>query len=338
VPEDQVLPINNTLGFNPNAAPLKALYDAGQVAIVQGIGYANSNRSHFRGMDIWHTCEPDRLVTEGWLGKAIRELDPHQENVLTGVSFGRGLPRAMAATGVPVTSVGDLDTYGLLSGITEQHQRQDALARFQAMYTATAGSVAVMDYLGRTGLDVLTGADVIKKAPALYTSKVTYADDPIAKSLRDVARVHTANLGTRIFYTQHGGYDTHATQDAVHPRLLHELSGALRDFMQDLQDHEAADNVTILVFTEFGRRVRDNGSGTDHGSGGGAFIIGQRVAGGLYAAYPSLDPAQQLYGEDLQHTFDFRGVYATLLEQWMGMDATALVGGTFEPLQPFRHN
>jgi uncharacterized protein (DUF1501 family) len=335
VAPDQVLPINETLGFHPNAAPLKALYDQGKVAVVQGIGYPNSNRSHFRGMDIWHTCEPDKIVTEGWLGKAVRELDPRHDNVLTGVSFGRGLPRAMAAPGVPVTSVADLDTYGLMSGIAEPQQRQEALEIFQTMYTAAVGTDLVMDYLTHTGLDVLKGADVIKQAPARYTSSVKYADNPIAKSLRDVVRVHTAHLGTRIFYTQHGGYDTHATQLAVHPRLLSELSGALRDFMQDLQEHNAAAEVVILVFTEFGRRIKDNGSGTDHGSGGGAFIIGERVKGGLYAEYPSLAPSQQLYGEDLRHTFDFRGVYATLLEQWLSLDAAPLVGDTYEQLRPF---
>ncbi len=338
VPQDQVLPINDTLAFHPNTAPLKALYDEGKVAAVQGIGYPNSNRSHFRGMDIWHTCEPDRLVTEGWLGKVVRELDPQHENVLTGVSFGRGLPRAMAATGVPVTSVAELDTYGLMSGINEPQQRTEALSTFKMMYESTMGTGAVMDYLSQTGLDVLKGADIIKKAPAMYASSVQYADNPIAKSLRDVARVHTANLGTRIFYTQHGGYDTHATQLAVHPRLLSEVSGALHAFMQDLREHNAAEEVVILVFTEFGRRIKDNGSGTDHGSGGGAFIIGERVKGGLYAEYPSLHPSQQLYGEDLRHHFDYRGVYSTLLEQWMGVDAPPVVGGTYEQLQPFLNN
>jgi uncharacterized protein (DUF1501 family) len=335
VPPDTVLPINDTLAFHPETAPLKELYDQGKVAVVQGIGYPNSNRSHFRGMDIWHTCEPDRIVTEGWLGKAIRALDPQHNNVLTGVSFGRGLPRAMASPGVPVTSVADLDTYGLMSGIAEQQQRQEALEIFKSMYAPALGTGVVVDYLARTGLDVLTGADIIKKAPAMYTSQVTYADNPIAKSLRDVARVHTANLGTRIFYTQHGGYDTHATQLAVHPRLLRELSGALRDFMQDLRDHDAAEEVVVLVFTEFGRRIKDNASGTDHGSGGGAFIIGERVKGGLYCEYPPLAPSQQLYGEDLRHTFDFRGVYTTLLEQWLGLEAAPLVGGTYEQLRPF---
>ena len=223
VPQEQVLPLNDTLGFHPNAEALKDLYEEGVVAVVQGIGYPDSNRSHFRGMDIWHTCEPDRLVLEGWLGKVLRELDPDKENVLTGVSFGRGLPRAMAASGVPVTSVADLDTYGLLGGIGEAAERQAALQSFQTMYAPGTDGGGVMDYLAQTGLDVLTGADIIKQAPAMYESTVQYADNPIAKSLRDVARVHTAGLGTRIFYTQHGGYDTHATQAAVHPRLLSEL-------------------------------------------------------------------------------------------------------------------
>ena len=142
-------------------------------------------------------------------------------------------------------------------------------------------------------------------------------------------------LGTRIFYTQHGGYDTHANEVPTHPRLVDELSSALRAFMQDLWEHDAADDVVILVFTEFGRRIKDNGSGTDHGSGGGAFLIGERVVGGLYSEYPSLDPAEQLYSEDLKHTFDFRGVYATLLEQWLGLEAKPIVGGAYAACSHF---
>ncbi len=333
---DQGLPLNDTLAFHPRIGPLKELYDMGKVAIIQGIGYPNSNRSHFRGMDIWHTCEPDRIVMEGWLGKAIHDLDPTHANVLTGVSFGRGLPRAMAKPGVPVTSVGDLDNYGMMSGIQHEQERLETLEIFKEMYAPAVGLGAVQDYLSQTGLDVLQGADIIKKAPETYTSNVEYPDNPIAKSLRNVARVHLAGLGTRIFYTQHPGYDTHANEVPTHPRLVDELSSALRAFMQDLWEHHAAEEVVTLVFPEFGRRVKDNGSGTDHGSGGGAFLIGERVVGGLYCEYPSLAPDQQLYGEDLRHTFDFRGVYATLLEQWLGLEARPIVAGTYEQLQPFQ--
>ncbi len=334
IPQDQVLPIDSTLGFHPSAAPIKELYDEGKVAIVQGIGYANSTRSHFRGMDIWHTCEPDRVAQEGWLGKVVRELDPRKTDPLTAVSFGRGLPRALSAYNVTVTSVGDLDTYGLMTGISDAQQREQALRAFERMYGPAIGSGPVKDYLAQTGMDVLRGADILKKAPALYSSQVEYADNPIARGLRDVARVHLAGLGTRIFYVQHGGYDTHANEGPVHPRLLSELSGAIMDFFQDLRDHNASDNVVMLVFTEFGRRVRDNGSGTDHGAGGGAFVIGEKVRGGLYAEYPSLDPAQHDSG-DMRFTYDFRGLYATLLEQWLGLDARPIVGGTYEQVRIF---
>ena len=337
IQQDQVLPINDTLGLNTNAAPLKRLYDEGKMAIIQGIGYPNSNRSHFRGMDIWHTCEPDRVGNEGWVGLAIRELDPQADNVLTGVNVGMGLPRAMAVTGVPVTSVGDLEGYGVMNRLEKEALRGKALSAFKNIYDQAIGSGPVSEYIGKTGIDILKGADLLADVADKYESTVEYADNVIAKNLRDVARIHLAGLGTRIFYTAHGGYDTHANEMPTHPKLLQDLSGAIADFFDDLEEHDAADDVTMLVFTEFGRRMRDNGSGTDHGSGGGAFLFGNQVNGGLYAEYPSLDPADWEHGEDLKHTFDFRGVYGTVLEQWMGVEAKPIVKGTFEQLTPFKN-
>ena len=335
VKEEEILPLNDTLGFYAKAAPLKELYDRGKMAVVQGVGYPNSSRSHFRAMDIMHTCEPESVVGEGWVARAVREIDPGRQNVLTCVNIGRGMPRAMAAKGVPVTSLGDLDNYGLMTGMAEQAQRQQALELFKKIYTPAIGTGMVMDFLAQTGLDVLEGADRLNEAPARYSSEVEYADTAIARSLRDVARIHLADLGTRIFYTAHAGYDYHSNEVPAHAKLMGELSSAIRDFYHDLEAHGAHDNVAILVFTEFGRRIKDNGSGTDHGSGGGAFIIGHSVNGGLYAEYPSLDPNEWLNGEDLKHTIDFRGVYATLLEQWLGLDAAPIVGGSYEQIRPF---
>ena len=336
IPEDRVLPINDELGFHPSAGPLGDMYKAGNVAIVQGIGYENSSRSHFRAMDIWHTCEPNTIATEGWLAKVIRELDPGGENPLTGVSFGRGLPRAMAAPGVTATSVGNLDNYGLMTGIERHLERERRLEAFKRVYAPATGTGVVMDYLAQTGQDVLRGADMISVAPQRYSSSIEYADNQIARGLRDVARVHTAGLGTRIFYTQHGGYDHHAQEVPVHARLLGELSSAIDDFLKDLREHDSAEEVALLVFTEFGRRIQDNGSGTDHGSGGGAFIIGENVNGGLYSQYPSIERRDWLNDEDMRHTIDFRGIYGTLLEQWMGIEPSGIVNGEFEQIQPFR--
>ena len=333
--EKDVLPINKTLGINNNAAPLKRLFDEGKVAIVQGIGYPNSNRSHFRGMDIWHTCEPDRVGSEGWLGLAIKDLDPKSENVLTGINIGQGLPRAMSVAGVPVTSVGDLESYGVMNKIEQERLKERSLQAFKDIYGQAIGSGQVAEYIGKTGLDVLKGADLLANVASKYKSSIEYADNAIAKSLRDVARIHFADLGTRVFYTNHGGYDTHANEMPTHPKLLNDLSGAISDFMDDLEEHNVADDVAILVFTEFGRRMRDNGSGTDHGSGGGAFLIGKNVKGGLYSEYPSLNPNDWEHGEDLKHTIDFRGIYGTVLDQWLGLDARPIVKGEFEQIKPF---
>ena len=334
--QDQVLPINDQLAINAHAAPFKRLYDEGKMAIIQGIGYPDSNRSHFRGMDIWHTCEPDRVGNEGWVGQAVRELDRKAENVLTGVNIGMGLPRAMAVTGVPVTSIGALESYGVMNRLEKRVLRDKAIEAFKDLYAQAIGTGPVSEYIGKTGIDILKGADLLADVAEQYESTVEYADNVIAKNLRDVARIHLAGLGTRIFYTCHGGFDTHANEMPSHPKLLQDLSGAIADFLDDLEQHHAADTVTILVFTEFGRRMRDNGSGTDHGSGGGAFLFGNSVEGGLYAEYPSLDPADWEHGEDLKHTIDFRGIYGTVLEQWMGIDAQPIVKGHFEQITPFK--
>ena len=338
IPQEDVLPLDNTLGWHPEMAPFKELYDKGMVAVVQGIGYPDSNRSHFRGMDIWHTCTPNEVSTIGWLGNTIELLDPSGENPLTGVNFGVGLPKAITKAGVPVTSVSNLDSYGLMSGITAEEQRDKALQIFKNMYGQAIGTGPVMEYLSRTGNDVLTGADLIKVAPENYVSSIEYADSAIAKSLRDVARVHTADLGTRIFYTQQGGYDTHANQQPAQPGLFKDLARAVNDFFADLEEHESDENVVMLIFSEFGRRVYDNGSGTDHGSGGGAFLVGKPIEGGLYSEYPSLDRDRWAKGEDLEHTIDYRGIYGTVLEQWLGIEATPIVQGNYEQINPFKSN
>ena len=332
VSEDQVLPINDQIAFNPAMAPIKELYDQGKVAIIQGVGYPNPNRSHFRSMDIWHTCEPETVGNEGWLGRAIRDLDPTGENVLTGVNFGRGLPRSLAAPGVPVASVGNLETYGVLTGI-EDDQREEALDIFSRMYSPAMGRGQVMDYLSHTGMDALKGADILSTAPEKYSSTVEYGGNSVAQYMRNIAQTHIAGFGTRFLYTTapYNSFDTHAGQMVGHSKLWSEVSAAVRDFQSDLEENDAADNMTLLVFTEFGRRVHDNGSGTDHGSGGVAFVIGNNVKGGLYGEYPSLDESKLLEG-DLHFNNDFRGLYSTLLENWIGIDAKTIVGGNFEKM------
>ena len=333
IAEDQVLPINDQIGFNPNMGPMKKIYDEGHMAVIQGVGYPTASRSHFRSMDIWHTCEPTKIGDEGWLGRVVRDLDPQGENVLTAVNFGRGLPRALVAPGVAAASVGNLETYGVLTGIDDTDQRLKALDVFTKVYTPMIGTGPVMDYLAHTGLDALKGADILSSAPEMYSSTVEYGSDTVSQYMRNIVQTHLAGFGTRVLYTTapFNSFDTHAGELAAHTRLWSETSRAVGDFYDDLKEHNAGENVMLMVFSEFGRRVKDNGSGTDHGAGGHCFIIGDQVKGGLYGEYPSLD-AEKLDDGDLQFNTDFRGVYSTILEKWMGLDAKPIVGGEFEQL------
>jgi len=334
ISQDELLIIDNHLAFRSDTEPLKDIYDKGNMAIVHGIGFANSPRSHFRAMDIWHTCEPDTIGINGWLGHVIQDLDPGGENVLKGVSLGQGLPRAMTKRGVPVTSVNHLPTYGVLSsnpGITSEDDRFQMLNSFARMYGPTIGNGPTMEYLGQAGRDALRGADIIRVAPETYSSNVEYANNNISRRLRDVAQVHLAGLGTQVFYTAHGSFDTHYDQMGSHTKLWMELSAAINDFFADLREHNASDEVVLMVFSEFGRRVRDNGTGTDHGAAGVAFVMGDRVNGGMYGTYPSLKPADLSQG-DLEPNYDFRGFYSSLVEGWLGLDPVPIVGGTFEQM------
>ncbi len=330
-PQEEIIKVDDKIGMAPSMGPLKEMFDQGRVAIIHGAGYADSPRSHFRSMDIWHTCEPDKVGTEGWAGRLARELDPKKENVLTAINFGHGLPRALAVPGVPVAAIADLGTYGLLTGITDTAQRAKALDLFSRMYTPTVGGGFVNDYLRATGTDAMVGADIVKIAPEKYSSNVEYPNSPIAMHLKDIAQVYFADLGTRIFYTQHASFDTHAGEMASHPALWKDISEGVAAFFEDLKEHDAGDNVVMYLFSEFGRRVHDNGSGTDHGAAGAMFAIGDPVKGGFYGEMPSAKP-EDLEQGDLVPNYDFRGGYATLLEDWFGLDANPIVNGNFEKL------
>jgi len=329
IAEEDILPLDNTYGIPSFMAPLKKPWDEGNLAIMHGVGYLDSPRSHFRSMDIWHTCEAEKVGTEGWLGRVVREFDPKKENVITAVSFGPCLFRALSVPGVPVACVAAaLENYGFLPTIREQSQRLQVLERFSRMYTPIPGS-GVMEYLGTTGLDSLKGADILKVAPSRYSSTVQYPDTPIARKLRGIAQVHLAGLGTRIFYCDHGSFDSHAGQNPLHGNLWSAVTEGLDAFMTDLRQHDAADNVIVLMFSEFGRRVRDNGSGTDHGAAGATFVMGDKVKGGHYGEYPSMKGGDLVQG-DLNPSMDFRGIYSTILDKWLGLNPAPIVNGAYE--------
>ena len=334
IADDQVIPLNDKLAFHPAMGALKKYWDEGKLAIILGVGYPHPSLSHFRSMDIWATCEPDELGLTGWLGSVIQDIDPTAENVLTGVNFGRGLPRSMAKEGVPVASVGDLSSYGLLTDIEETGQRDQALDLFGRMYSPVLGKGVVNNYIRRTGLEAMAGADILGTAPSKYSSTIEYGASAIGGYLKDMVQVHNAGFGTRVLFTTapYNIFDTHANQAVGHSNLLMDVATNIDSFQSDLREQKISDNVTLFFYSEFGRRAMDNGSGTDHGTGGVAFALGEHVKGGIYGEYPSLELGKLEDGGNLQHNVDFRSAYSTILERWMDMDAKSIVGGSYDQL------
>ena len=194
--EDEVLKIDDHFGLHPTMAPLKEIYDNGDMALIHGVGYPKSPRSHFRSMDIWHTCEPNKVGTEGWVGRAIRDLDPAGENPVTGVHIGLGLPRSMVVSGVPVASVADLSTYGLLTSIEQEQQREKMLGRFVNMYGRAIGTGAVQSTSAAPGSTRSRAPTFSRRGSAATAPDVEYGTELISRSLRDIATIHCADLGT----------------------------------------------------------------------------------------------------------------------------------------------
>ena len=330
--DDSIIPIDNKIAFNSNIDLFKKTFDDKNLAVMMGIGYPEPNRSHFRSMDIWHTAKPFESSSIGWLGRTVKNIDPKGLNPITAVNFGKGLPRALACPGVSVASVGALESYGLFTGVSGAKNREILLDTVDRIYQPMNRDGVPSLRLLETGRGALDGADLLSEAPNNYSSDVEYPEDnPIAQSLKGIAQVASARLGTRIFYAQHGSFDTHTDELKNHSLLLKQLSVAIDCFQRDLIKQKLDDETVIWIFSEFGRRIADNGTGTDHGSGGVAFLLGNSVKGGLYGEYPNLEPSAQLEG-DIHYNMDFRTLYSTILEDVLDVDSETILDEKFTKL------
>jgi uncharacterized protein (DUF1501 family) len=330
-----VLGIADGLGMNPALAALKSRFDQRQVAMVQGVGYPNPNRSHFRAMEIWQTAEPAKPPTEGWLGRYLDasccgEDRPVQSPTLGALNFGDRLPLTLWTEHVLVPSIGSIGAFRFQTdGGEAPDERMQHLDTFKKLYAQSTAPHVYDDFVRRVGRDAVETSETIQAIAKTYTPAVTYPTSGFANQLKQVAQIMTGDLGTRIFYVQMGGFDTHANQLADHARLLQMFSEGLDAFFKDLEAHGWGDDVMVMAFSEFGRRVAENGSaGTDHGAAAPMFLVGPRVKGGIYGKHPSLT---DLTSGDLRHGTDFREVYASVIKDWMEGDSKAVIGD-FEPL------
>ncbi|MBS0261791.1 MAG: DUF1501 domain-containing protein [Planctomycetes bacterium] len=333
-----VLRIDDYLGFHPQMTGFKELYDEGHLAIVQGVGYPNPDRSHFRSMDIWHSARPDSDYTkDGWLGRGLDQTVAGLVGGLRALALGTNrLPLALLSAKVNVPSVSDLSGYRLElgSGPEANHPLQRRLlseiADRQQTGAATDSGSANLDFLRKTALTAFSSADKLKEVTASYQPSATYPSNGLGQKLKVVAQIIAGDLGTRVVFVSLDGFDTHSQQAPAHQGLLSELSSAIRAFFADLKGHNLDQRVVLATFSEFGRRVQENGSlGTDHGAGSQLFVVGPTVHGGVHGKHPSLT---DLVDGDLKFHTDFRAVYATLLTKVLGWPADTVLGGKFPVL------
>jgi len=342
-----VVPLADGIGLHPQMRGMAELYEQGQLAVVQGVGYPNPNRSHFESMDIWHSCQRgDEMngdaaaarARTGWLGRTIDRLPSRQRRELPALHLGRGaLPLALVARQTAVPSVESLDRFQLRSpdgGLSVAALRELSTSSLSPD-AASAGNEAaehpgsLVQFVQQTTLTALDASGKLKESLAQDRAAVAYPAAPLAGQLRTVAQLIDAGLPCRIYYLSLGGFDTHASQLPTHAELLGQLSQAVAAFMADLQARGHADRVLLMTFSEFGRRVKENASaGTDHGAAAPMFLAGAAVKPGLIGPHPALD---DLDAGDLKHHTDFRQVYAAILEHWLKCPAAEVLGDHFSP-------
>jgi uncharacterized protein (DUF1501 family) len=346
--EDKILKLNDEVALNGGMTGFKSLYDAGELAVIQGVGYPNPNRSHFRSTEIWQTAsDADKFDTYGWLGRyfdnACAGCDP-----TVGVSIGRQMPQSFSAREPKGVSLDSPQTYrfmaprgggsGEMSSAEESYRKlnqPDAETGDNAGGTigAIGGTVrhtgSALSFIERTALDAQVSSDKIREISSRLENQATYPASQLANSLKLVAKLIAGGLPTRVFYVSQGGYDTHTNQVNTHDRLLKDLGDSVKAFVDDLKAQGNMQRVLVMTFSEFGRRVAENASGgTDHGAAAPMFVIGHKVKAGLLGKYPGLAPAD-LFEGDLQHTVDFRSVYATVLENWLKTGSEPVLGRKF---------
>ena len=327
IPQGDVLRIDDVVGLNPVLAPVKKMYDAGKVAVVQGVGYPDPDHSHFRSTEIWQTAQPKGYESTGWIGRYLDSAGLPKDNLFNAVALNNVLPELMISRTTDVPAVDALRGYGLRSDSSATNREafhefvRDTTVPFRSPFLAQVAEIE--DHAQR-------GAEELPKLVAGYKVQATYPTTALGRSLALAAQIVGSKLGTRVLYIQHGSFDTHVTQKQTQDRLLADFANAIDAFYTDLAAHGNDGRVLTMTFSEFGRRVGENASrGTDHGEAAPVFLIGGGVKGGLYGDHPNL---AQLNMGNLAFSTDFRSVYATVIERWLGRPSTAIVGAGFPTL------
>jgi uncharacterized protein (DUF1501 family) len=346
IPAGQVLQIGSDssgrpLGLHPRLTGLHQIFNEGRLAIVQRTGYANSSRSHFQGTDIWGTADPAASTEVGWLGRYLDTL-PAPVDALAGWNAARDMPRALSARMVAVPTIPDARSYALASpnGAAEALNERNAATRMASYAPSHRPHLSFVNGSLRGALDTLDRVASVNS----YQPSLAYPNNGFALALRTVAGSIVRGIGTRVYWVQTGGFDTHANQGAggggAYATLMGTYGDGLLAFYNDLRNQGLLNDTLVLQFSEFGRRISENGSqGTDHGAAGVMMAMGGMVRGGLYGTAASLDPnpanpTLENNGADVRFETDFRAVYARVLDGWLGADSASILGGDFRAAAP----
>jgi uncharacterized protein (DUF1501 family) len=328
IAQSKVLTLDTRLGLHPNLAPLKKLWDAGHMAVVEGVGYPNQSLSHFQAMDIWQTLDLSGNGSDGWLGKLVAGLVDQQGHPFKSLDIGVQTAQALQSITTQVPTVSSVKAYAIAPDPADGdggNARLQALMNLYNSYPKTAPYAALLD---TTALSAQDGSRQLRQADTTYHPAVTYPTGPFAAGLKILAEAIVQDLGLRVGYVTLGGFDTHAGQSATHDALMTTLANGLSAFYNDLAGHSKADKVVIMTWSEFGRRVEENGSlGTDHGTSAPMFVLGTPINKGIFGEPPSLSSLDQ--NGNLKYTVDFRSVYATVLDRWMGASSKDVLGADF---------
>jgi len=333
--KSDVLQLNSDVALHPSMAALQSLYNDNHVAIVQGAGYPNPNLSHYESMTIWQTASPDETLQTGWLGRYL-DTARSVDSSINAVELDTLLSPTVVGEKERATAIDSLRSFKI-APLTRQTQSSDE-ETIKALDSIQCSSCQeyndLVNAMMEAGLDAMTASDVVRQAASNYETSVTYPTNDFANRLKLAAQVVSSSLKPTIIYLQIGGFDTHANQKTTQANLLKTVSDGISAFYRDMESKDKADDTLIMTFSEFGRRVHENGSqGTDHGTAEPMFLIGGRVSGGLYADYPNLSNLDS--NGDLIHTVDFRQVYASVLQDWLGVDSTPVLSSQFQKLNLF---
>jgi uncharacterized protein (DUF1501 family) len=333
LPTDQLKKINDSLGLHPSLTGFAELLQENSLCVVQGVGYPNPSQSHFRSMDIWQAGSLDETLTEGWLGKALKKL-PGGTQSFHLKNANQSSPLAFDGAPMRVPSIASLAEFQLLTAASSGADKKEQEKVITGAVKDKTKKPGLLDFVSRTAANTYDSSKRLQEIGKNYQPKATYPNTPLANRLKLAAQLIDADLGARIFYVSHENFDTHATQAPAHANLLAQLSGAMTAFYKDMKARGHGDRVMMMTFSEFGRRVKENGSrGTDHGSGAPMFLIGSKVKTGAVGEHPSLTDVP--LGNLKFHT-DFRQVYAAILDNWLGVSSKEVLGAEFKAAGVFR--